>query len=79
MLNLSELSRHMIEKKIQNEPAKVEVWKMFENDVLNNILKPCSPYLQLFLMEVLTPYTEFENSFFADISHNMHFWAKSFK
>ncbi len=61
MLSLSELSRHMKEK-IQNELAKVNEWKMFGNDVLNNTLKPrSSPHLQLFLTDVLTPYTEFED------------------
>ncbi len=37
----------------QNELAKVWVWKIFENDVLNNILKPLLSS-ELFFMEVLT-------------------------
>ncbi len=40
-------------KKLQNEPAKVWVRKMFENDVLNNILKPPLPppgaFFEMFL------------------------------
>ncbi len=47
-------------EKLQNEPAKVKVWEIFRNDVLNNILKPHSPF-HFFLMEVLTFYNEFED------------------
>ncbi len=76
MLSLGELFRLMREK-IQNEPAKVKVWKMFRNDFLNNILKPLpSPGT---FMEVLTPRMNSMISFFANISLNMHFWEKSFK
>ncbi len=47
---------------------------MFENNVLNNILKPHSPHW-IFLMAVLTP----RDYFFVNISLNMYFWEKSFK
>ncbi len=54
---------------------------MFGNDVPNNILKAGSPpsRLQLFLIEVLTPYTEFEEYFFVNISFDTHFGGKSFE
>ncbi len=47
-------------EKIQNEPAKVEVWKMFGNDLLSNILK-AHPPPAAFFNGGFNLYTEFED------------------
>ncbi len=53
---------------------------MFENDVLNNILKPLPlpvAFLPVaFFYKGFNPYTEFEDYFFANILLNTHFWKK---
>ncbi len=65
--------------KMSRQKFECGKWKMFQNDVLNNILKPSLSPLVAFFNGCFTTLNEFEDQFFENISLNMHFWGKSFK